>query len=571
MCAGSRRELSRPRALRWLTAHPLLSLCLLAGLLSFVGIDNEIWSPDEPRVAAMGHTMWSTGSWALPRLNGEPWLEKPPLYWWSQTFVFELFGRASAPLARLPSAIFAFGTVLLTYALGRRYFAPEACFLAGLILLTISEFATAAHWIVVDNALFLSVTGTLVCFAHAEGRRGALRALLLAGMYLFAAAAFFSKGVIGIGIPALGALVYLIWTGRLRAFWGWHLLWGGAFVLALAALWLRAVWLEAGDAALETFLVEHQLGRFFSEQLDYGGGHREPFWYYLLNGPGDWMPWTPLALLAAVSARRNWGATSDLRRDGVRLCVATVVSVLVALSLSGTKRSLYLLPVCPLLALFVGNWMVSRAVRSRWEERLEAAWIDLMLAGVAVCAAAPLLYVAGWPSILWGLAPLAAGAILIRVPRTGGREARLASATVLTCLAVTNLFVSLKPMLDVSKSYLPVAEDIARWIPSDRPVSVVGGETVSTKTLGLVNFYLERTVTPVRPDQLQQLVDADGPVNVLVGDRLRSDGYLRAVEDAGVPFEILSERIVDHRLVYRVLAIGEKSGAAPGTIGEREE
>jgi 4-amino-4-deoxy-L-arabinose transferase-like glycosyltransferase len=566
--ASSRRELSRPRALRWLTDRPLLSLCLLAGLLSFVGIGNEIWSPDEPRVAAMGRTMWSTGSWALPRLNGEPWLEKPPLYWWSQTLVFELFGRASAPLARLPSAIFAFGTALLTYALGRRYFAPEACFLAGLILLTISEFSLAAHWILVDNALFLSVTGTLVCFAYAEGRRGAVRALFLAGMYLFAAAAFFSKGVIGVGIPALGALVYLIWTGRLRAFWGWHLVWGGAFIVALAALWLRAVWLEAGDAALENFLVEQQLGRFFSDQLDYGGGHREPFWYYLLNGPGDWMPWTPFALLAAVSARRNWSATSDRQRDGIRFCVATVVSVLVVLSLSGTKRGLYLLPICPPLALFVGNWMVSRGRRARWEERLEGAWIDLLGVGVAACAAAPLFYLAGWPSILWGLALLAAGAYLVWVPRTAGREARLASAAVLTCLAVTNLFVCLKPMLDVSKSYLPVARDIARWIPPDRPVYVVGRETVSSKTLGLVNFYLERTVTPIRPDQLQQLVDEGGPVNIVVGDRLGSGGYTSAVESTGVPFEILSERIVDHRLVYRVLAIGESRVAPAGSLGE---
>ena len=122
----------------FIRSHPFLTLCLVGAYLSFVGISHELWTPDEPRDAAVGKAMWRMGDWVIPRLNGEPFLEKPPLYWWSQSAIFALFGQATPSLARLPSALFGFASLLLTYLLGRRFFSARSCLLAGLILLTMS-------------------------------------------------------------------------------------------------------------------------------------------------------------------------------------------------------------------------------------------------------------------------------------------------------------------------------------------------------------------------------------------------------------------------------------------------
>ena len=69
----------------FIQSHPFITLCLIGAFVSFVGISNELWTPDEPRDAAIGRAMWESGDWIVPRLNGEPFLEKPPLYWWARS------------------------------------------------------------------------------------------------------------------------------------------------------------------------------------------------------------------------------------------------------------------------------------------------------------------------------------------------------------------------------------------------------------------------------------------------------------------------------------------------------
>src|SRR6202045_2253819 len=38
--------------------------------------------PDEPRYAWIARAMAETGDWVTPRLYGQPWFEKPVLYYW---------------------------------------------------------------------------------------------------------------------------------------------------------------------------------------------------------------------------------------------------------------------------------------------------------------------------------------------------------------------------------------------------------------------------------------------------------------------------------------------------------
>ncbi len=53
---------------------------LLAAAVSFAGLgSHSLWTPDEPRDAAIGLAMLRSGDYVTPRLNGAPFLEKPPL------------------------------------------------------------------------------------------------------------------------------------------------------------------------------------------------------------------------------------------------------------------------------------------------------------------------------------------------------------------------------------------------------------------------------------------------------------------------------------------------------------
>ena len=81
--------------------------------------------------------------WVTPRLNGEPWLEKPILFYWAAASGYRLFGDGElAP--RLPSAISALLTALALGWMGWRLYGTTT---AAVVLIvfptTVSTFAFA--------------------------------------------------------------------------------------------------------------------------------------------------------------------------------------------------------------------------------------------------------------------------------------------------------------------------------------------------------------------------------------------------------------------------------------------
>ncbi|HVQ24291.1 MAG TPA: hypothetical protein VMV01_03900, partial [Planctomycetota bacterium] len=58
-----------------------LLLLLLVGALALLRLGAvPLLGPDEPRYARVAVEMQRAGAWVTPTLQGEPWLEKPPLY-----------------------------------------------------------------------------------------------------------------------------------------------------------------------------------------------------------------------------------------------------------------------------------------------------------------------------------------------------------------------------------------------------------------------------------------------------------------------------------------------------------
>src|SRR3989449_11452643 len=69
-----------------------------------VGIGRtDLWPPDETRVAEISREMRVERSWLVPRLNGTPFLEEPPLFYWFQAGAYRLAGGPPAAPARWPA------------------------------------------------------------------------------------------------------------------------------------------------------------------------------------------------------------------------------------------------------------------------------------------------------------------------------------------------------------------------------------------------------------------------------------------------------------------------------------
>src|SRR4051794_16437742 len=118
----------RLRSLAW--------LILLPGLLLYPSLSFQLLEPDEGRYAEIGREMLVRGDWVVPHLQGEPYLDKPPLLYWLVVLSYKLSG-VHAWSARLVPALAVHGTILLTYLFGRRPLGERAA-VRGAILLTLT-------------------------------------------------------------------------------------------------------------------------------------------------------------------------------------------------------------------------------------------------------------------------------------------------------------------------------------------------------------------------------------------------------------------------------------------------
>ncbi len=309
--------------------------------LGFLG-GHDLWAPDEPYFAEGAREMLIDGQWLVPHVNGVVTTDKPPLFFWLIALVSAPFGAVLPLTARLPSALAALGTVLLTMRLGRRIEGPRTGALAGLILATSYMFWDKARWCQIDALLCFLIWVALSAFeSYRAGDSSGRRAGLL--FWLAAAAAVLAKGPVGLLLPLGIALVTLAFDRDLKRWRGFAPWLGPVLFLVVAAAWALPATLGGGDYSVWGALQKH-----FVERGMHGMHHRQPPWYYLQVLPVMLLPWSALVPGVLVSAFR--------RRDRHdRLLLVAFLFVVVFFSISTEKRDLYALPAFPAVALLAAR------------------------------------------------------------------------------------------------------------------------------------------------------------------------------------------------------------------------
>ena len=338
---------------------PLL-LLLLAAALTLAGIvDHDLWTPDEPRVCCIAKTMWQTRDWAVPRLAGEIFLEKPPLYFWlcgACGHLFEpLFDYVGA--ARLSCTLCALGTLAATAWLGwllrgRR----RDALVSVLVLSTMPLFLLDMHRMRTDVLLAFTVAAAVAFLAHAYLKNHPW-SLLPAG--ICAAAAFLAKGPIGwiLILPAalpLALHALLSERGRpARKTWFFAHLLAVLLALGLSALWILAIYRHPDPAAWKAWFWDNQIGRTTGTATALGHHNPWAIYYYIVLLPVVLGPWFPHLVHALVLRVRKFSATpwKTILASPSFLIACWGFGGLILLTIPSTKRGVYLLPLYPAYAL----------------------------------------------------------------------------------------------------------------------------------------------------------------------------------------------------------------------------
>jgi 4-amino-4-deoxy-L-arabinose transferase-like glycosyltransferase len=473
------------------------AVVLAGALLLFSGLGaRDLWEPDEPRHGAIAEEMRALGhgpsQLLLPRLNDEPYSQKPPLFHWLAALAGAPARRVTEGAARLPSALAGFATLLVVLRLARAELGAGVAVLGAAVLVTLPAFVDLARTARPDALLTASVTTALLFAWRLDRGTGSARANRRA-MHLAIGLGILAKGPVAALLPSLGLAAWLAWERRVRDLR--RFVSPDALLISLGPglVWLAAVLALAPAGFFQIAVADNLFGRYFS-----GTDHERSPLFYLGQLPVSYLPWSlawPLALwkLRPSALRRlDPGAASALR-----FLLAFVAAGLAFFSLSAGKRTVYLEPLYPALALLTAALVRAGLPAGGVSPRL-ARWLPVGGAAALGGLALWVHQVATWDGyhVPAGVAAwLVAAGIAALLPwekALGGSPLAARGLVVAVALQLLGQVV-IPPGLDPQRSIRDTAAAAAALAAEGTPIGLVQNGSL----VGGVRYYAGRRVEPI--------------------------------------------------------------------------
>lgn len=326
-----------------------IALLLTGAFLLFWGLGvRGLWAA-EGRWAQITREMFLTGDFFHPTIGGEPYFDKPLLTYWLRAAIVALTGTLNELVVRFPSALAGVAAVWATAKIGTRLWSARTGRIAGWLLLTTYAFLFWARTGTADAENLAAIVLAVAWYWSRRDRPG-FRAMLVFYLIVFVGA--LTKGLTAVVVPILIVLPDMVVERRWRTLFSIKHI--GAFGLALlvylspfvyASLTRPADYQSSGLA----LVFQENILRYF-QPID----HKGPIYLYVYELPVLLLPWTPLFVLAAVGMAKCRKSLDT----HTRWLIWAIVLVFLFFSLSGSRRSYYILPILPLCALLMAVFVV---------------------------------------------------------------------------------------------------------------------------------------------------------------------------------------------------------------------
>ena len=333
-------------------SYRMIFLILVAVLNAFWGIGvNPLMDPDEPAYAQTAKEMLQAGDYLSPRIFGDFWFDKPPMYYWLVVFSYKIFG-VSEFAARFPASMAAVLVVLVLYHYAQKFFNENVAFIAALVMASCINFFYIAKASVTDMTLLLFLSTALYAYLDEDYYL----------MYLCAGLATLTKGPIGIVFTGAIAVLHMLATKDFKPLLDKKLYSGWLIYFAVTVPWYWLMYEAHGQVFVDTFLGLHNAGRFANPEHP----GRVVWHYYIPVLILGLFPWINMFVNAVVAAVRN----SSRGRSKLLFFQIWWVFVFLFFSVAQTKLVSYIFPLFPAAALLIG-WYLNQisdrfALPSKW-------------------------------------------------------------------------------------------------------------------------------------------------------------------------------------------------------------
>lgn len=310
----------------WLGAYPLIP-------------------PDEARYSEVAREMLASGNFITPMVNGIPFLDKPPLFYWLEAGFMHLLGVNEIGIRTWPTLAATLG-ILLNYGVGRVLVSRRLGLMAGSLLGSLLFPFAMGHYANMDLTVALWISAAL--YAYLLSTEASLppgkQHILLYFAYFFMGLGVLSKGLMGLALPAGIVFLHLAFTRRLSALKQLRIPTGLLLIAIMTLPWFWGVAHE-NPGFWHYYFVVQQFERYLT--ADFNGHHG--LWFYPAVILVGILPWTGYFLGAFFSESRN-----ILQKKAPPLITflwTWVWFILIFFSIPSSKLVGYILPVFPPIAL----------------------------------------------------------------------------------------------------------------------------------------------------------------------------------------------------------------------------
>lgn len=360
------------RVFPWRTA--VAAVLGLAAVMFFARLGvRALWS-SEFRWAEIAREMQLNSHYFWPTINGRVYYDKPLGSYWLVVAAAQLTGGiVNETSARLPCAIAGLLAIWLLLILGRRLYDNRTALLAGVVLITSYSFLFFSRTASADVETITGELAALALFLRYEREQNGWWVVWL---WIVMAATSLTKGLLGFVLPLMVIGVY----SCLADGWAelWHRISHGAIGRRVLWLFERNRWLFNWKSVIAIALggviyyvpfaisaartgSEKGLDMVYRENVVrffHPFDHRGPIYLYVYVIFALMLPWSIFLPAALAQAHSKDGDAGTAPRSN-RFTLVYFWATFIFFTLSGSRRSYYLLPILPAGALLVARMLTT--------------------------------------------------------------------------------------------------------------------------------------------------------------------------------------------------------------------
>ncbi len=325
----------------------LFAGCCFVVLFLSLGM-RALWG-SEGRWAEVTREMFLTGDFFHPMIGQEPYFDKPLLTYWFIAGLKLLTGVLNEFVVRLPSALAGLVAILATMNVGKRLWSTQVGWLSGWFMLTSYG---VFFWSRTGAADTENMAAIILAVAWYWAKRDKLSFGNFLVFFLIIFVGALTKGLTAVVVSVLIILPDILIAGRWR-------------ILLKPALWLAmicgvlvymvpfvvaAVTRPGGYNSSGLWMVFHENVMRYFEAFD----HKNPFYIYFYCVPLLVLPWAGIFVSSVIAVPGQWKKLDY----NTRWLLKAMALVFVFFTLSGSRRSYYILPIVPLCSLLMAVFVI---------------------------------------------------------------------------------------------------------------------------------------------------------------------------------------------------------------------